>query len=140
LDLGQFSAVYASKRLEFVHIHSGGFARAEEAAEAWFRERPENMIALYARILPPLLSGDLELAEQRLATALKQLPDEPLIISQQGMLHAWRRQTDLALQCVRRALDSPRSFGTRTTPTTTLPAFMRYSGKPTRRWRGWNAA
>jgi DNA-binding SARP family transcriptional activator/Tfp pilus assembly protein PilF len=97
--------------LEWFYIFSGDFARAEEAVEAWFRERPENMIALRARIVPPLLTGDLEVAEQRLAAAMKQLPDEPLIVSQQGMLHAWRRQTDLALQCVRRALDSPRSFG-----------------------------
>jgi hypothetical protein len=46
-----------------------------------------------------------------LATALKQLPDEPWLVTLQGMLHAWRGQADLALQCVRRALDSPRSFG-----------------------------
>ena len=43
--------------------------------------------------------------------ALQQLPDEPLITSLQGMLHARRRQTDAALECVRRALDLPRSFG-----------------------------
>ena len=60
---------------------------------------------------PPLLSGDLDLAEQRLAAALKQFPDEPLLVSLQGMLHARRNQTDLALECVRRALESPRSFG-----------------------------
>ena len=40
-----------------------------------------------------------------------QLPSEPLIISLQGMLHARRSQAELALQCVRSALDSPRSFG-----------------------------
>jgi serine/threonine protein kinase len=97
--------------LEFIHIYSSDFARAEEAAEAWFRERPENMIAVYARILPPLLSGDLELAEQRLGVALKQAPGEPLIVSLQGMLHARRQETGLALECVRSALDSPRSFG-----------------------------
>ncbi len=97
--------------LEFIHIYSSDFARAEEAAEAWFRERPENMIALYARILPPLLSGDLELAEQRLAAALKQAPGEPLIVSLQGMLHARRHETGPALECIRSALDSPRSFG-----------------------------
>ena len=45
------------------------------------------------------------------ATALKQHPDEPLIVSLEGMLHAWRNQTDLALQSVRNALDCPRSFG-----------------------------
>ena len=57
------------------------------------------------------MSGDLDLTEKRLATALQHFPDEPLLISLQGMLHARRHQTDLALECVRRALDSPRSFG-----------------------------
>jgi TolB-like protein/Tfp pilus assembly protein PilF len=97
--------------LEHFYIYSGDFARAEEAVEAWFQERPGNKYALMARILPPLLNGDLELAEQRLAVALKQAPDEPLIVSLQGMLHARRGRTDLALQAVRQALDSPRSFG-----------------------------
>jgi len=34
-----------------------------------------------------------------------------LIVSLQSILHARCNQTDLALQCIRRALDSPRSFG-----------------------------
>jgi DNA-binding SARP family transcriptional activator/tetratricopeptide (TPR) repeat protein len=97
--------------LEWFYIFSGDFARAEEAAEAWFRERPGSMYALATRVVPPLLSGDLELAEQRLAAALVQLPDEPWLITFQGMLHARRRQTEPARQCIRRALDSPGSFG-----------------------------
>lgn len=97
--------------LEWFYIFSGDFARAEEAAEAWFQERPGNMYALATRIVPPLLSGGLDLAEQRLAAALKQLPDEPWFVTFQGMLCARRGQADLALQCVRRALDSPLSFG-----------------------------
>jgi tetratricopeptide (TPR) repeat protein len=97
--------------LEWFHIFSGDFARAEEGVEAWFRERPGNMIALYTRILPPLLSGELELAERRVTAALQRVPEEPVIVTLQGMLHARRGETDLALQCVRRALDSPRSFG-----------------------------
>jgi DNA-binding SARP family transcriptional activator len=100
-----------SGNLEYFYIFSGDFARAEEAAEAWFRERPESVYALTTRIMPPLLSGDLELAEQRLAVALNQLPDMAWLVTFQGMLHARRHQTDLALQCVRRALDSPHSFG-----------------------------
>lgn len=97
--------------LEYFYIYSGDFDRAEEAAEAWFRERPGNAYALGTRILPPLLRGDVALAEQRLAAALNQLPNEPSVISLQGLLHARRNQTDLALKCVRQALDSPRSFG-----------------------------
>ena len=97
--------------LEFFYIYSSDFARAEEAVEVWFRERPENLFALYARILPPLLTGDLELAEQRVAAALKHAPGEPLIVSLQGMLHARRHEAGPALECIRSALDSPRSFG-----------------------------
>ena len=43
--------------------------------------------------------------------ALEHFPDEPLITTLQGILYARRNQTELALECVRRALESPRSFG-----------------------------
>jgi tetratricopeptide (TPR) repeat protein len=97
--------------LEYFFIYSGDFARADEAAEAWFRERPGSMYAGHTRVLTALLRGDLGLAEQRLATALKQLPYEPLLDTFHGIVHARRQQADLAMECVRRALDSPRSFG-----------------------------
>jgi DNA-binding SARP family transcriptional activator/Tfp pilus assembly protein PilF len=97
--------------LEYFYIYSGDLAQAEAAAESWFADRPANTYALVTRIVPPLLSGDLELAEQRIAAALERLPDEPWVVSYQGMLHARRDQADQALQCVRRALDSPHSFG-----------------------------
>lgn len=100
-----------SGNLEFFYLYSGDFARAEEAGEAWLRERPGATYALFFHPQPPLLRGNLDLAEQRLATALQQLPDEPLITSLQGILYARRNQTGLALECVRRALDLPRSFG-----------------------------
>ena len=100
-----------SGNLEFLYLISGDLARAEEAGEAWLRERPGAKYALYFHPQPPLMSGDLDLAEKRLATALQHFPDEPLLISLQGMLYARRNQTDLALECVRRALESPRSFG-----------------------------
>ena len=61
---------------------------------------------LYFHPQPPLMSGDLDLAEQRLAAGLEQFPDEPLLVSLQGMLHARRNQTDPALECVRRALEA----------------------------------
>jgi Tfp pilus assembly protein PilF len=61
--------------------------------------------------LPALLRGDLELAEERLAVALTHMPDEPMLVSIQGILHARRGHGDFARECVRKALDSPRSFG-----------------------------
>ena len=100
-----------SLNLEVFYLYSGDFARAEEAGEAYIRERPGTKYALGFRPLPPLYIGDLDLAEERLATALEQLGDEPLVVSMQGMLHARRNQSGPAVECVRRALDSPRSFG-----------------------------
>ena len=91
---------------------SGDFARAEEAVGGLVPRTPrKHVCARVTRIIPALLRGDLGLAEQRLAAALKQLPDEPWLVTFQGMLHARRGQTDAALECVRKALDSPRSFG-----------------------------
>ena len=97
--------------LEFYYLYSGDFARAEEAGEALLRERPGTLNAVYFHPQPPLLSGDLDLAEQRLAAGLELFPDDPFFVSLQGMLHARRNQTGPALECVRRALEVPRSFG-----------------------------
>ena len=100
-----------SGNLEFLLLYSGDLAGAEEAGEAWLRERPGAKYALFFHPQPPLMSGDLDLAEKRLATALQNRPDEPLITSLQGILHARRNQAGAALECVRRAIDLPRSFG-----------------------------
>ena len=97
--------------LEFYYIYSGDFESAENLTEEWYRERPQNLNANYARILPPLLSGDLELAQERLSIALEQAPDVDLLVSLEGILHARRGEAELAVESVRRALDSPRSFG-----------------------------
>ena len=66
------------------------------------------VLAINMNLLPESLR---KVAGQRLAEASKKLPDEPLIISLQGLLHARRSQPELAQQCVQRALDSGRSFG-----------------------------
>jgi eukaryotic-like serine/threonine-protein kinase len=100
-----------SHNLDLIYLFSGDFARAEKAAESWTKEEPETTYALWYHPQPPLMTGDLDVAERRLAVALKRLPDEPMVVSLQGLLHARRSQPELALQCVRRALDSARSCG-----------------------------
>jgi TolB-like protein/Flp pilus assembly protein TadD len=97
--------------LEFYYLYSGDFVRAEEAGEALVRERPGSSNAVYFHPQPPLMSGDLDLAEQRVGVGLELFPDDPYYVSLQGMLHARRNQTGPALECVRRALEVPRSFG-----------------------------
>lgn len=100
-----------SLNLFMFHLYSGDFARLEEEAEAYIREEPAASYAANVAITSALYSGNLDLAEQRLTAALEQLPYEPLIIASQGILCARRNQAGPALESVRRAIDSPRSFG-----------------------------
>jgi tetratricopeptide (TPR) repeat protein len=100
-----------SYNLEFISLYTGDFARAEELGEAWVKEAPAHRSALWYHPQPPLLAGDLECAGRRLRVAVDKFPDEPLISSLQGLLHACRGEAAPALECVRTALDSPKSFG-----------------------------
>jgi tetratricopeptide (TPR) repeat protein len=100
-----------SYNLEFIYICTGDFARAEELADVWLKEAPRARSSLWFHAQPPIYSGDLDLAAQRLAAGLQQFPDDPAILSLQGMLHAARGQEGPALECVRQALASPHVFG-----------------------------
>jgi serine/threonine protein kinase len=100
-----------ASNLEFVYLYGGDFARAEESAQTWIREGRSTAYGFWFPPQPPLLRGDLELAEQRLTSALDRFPDEPLIVSLEGMLHARRGESGQALECVGKAVDCPRSFG-----------------------------
>jgi TolB-like protein/Flp pilus assembly protein TadD len=97
--------------LKCVYLYSGDFARAEDMVEALLREARGNWVGFWYCAQPPLMTGDLNLAEQRLAASLKLNPDEPLVVSLQGMLHARRHETGAALECVRKALEFPIVFG-----------------------------
>jgi TolB-like protein len=99
-----------ANNLEFILLCSGDFARAEEAGEAWIREKPGTRYALWFHPIPALMLGRLDVAGERVAAGLKLFPNEPLLITLQGMLHARRGESELALECVRRALDFPHSF------------------------------
>ena len=44
-------------------------------------------------------------------TALRLLPDEPMIVSLQGLFHALTGNEEQALKCLVRACASPKSFG-----------------------------
>jgi serine/threonine-protein kinase len=100
-----------SGNLEFFYLYGGDFTGGRALAEGWLKERPDNLYALVTCVICHFGTGDLDSAEKGLAIARQQLPDEPMVAALQGILHARRQQTSLALECVRRALDCPRSFG-----------------------------
>jgi len=97
--------------LEFIYLYSGDFSRAEDAAQAWLREAPGNWSACAYGPQPPLMTGDLNLAERRLEAGLKLYPDDPLLLSLQGTLHCRRKETRPAIECVRKAIDLPITLG-----------------------------
>ena len=100
-----------SYNLEWIYLCSGDFARAEEAAQALLKEAPASWNAAILSPQAPLMTGDLNLAAQRLAAALKLFPRDPFLLSQQGTLHARRQEPAAALECVRQALDLPITLG-----------------------------
>jgi serine/threonine protein kinase/tetratricopeptide (TPR) repeat protein len=97
--------------LEHILLYSGDFVRAEATAQAWLKESPTAWNAFYFAAQPPLMTGNLALAEQRLTVGLKLHPDEPTILSLQAILHARRNEPDAALECVRKSLDVPITKG-----------------------------
>jgi serine/threonine protein kinase len=93
------------------YLWDGDLDRAERELDAWARQSPENKYLLWFRPLPALFRGDLESAKNHIASALNLLPDEPLMISLNGLLHALHQNSGAAMDCVQRARESPRSFG-----------------------------
>ena len=97
--------------LESYYLYRGDFTRFAALVDDTSFERPTDPLSLLGHSLAPLFLDDLDLAERRLALAATQLPDEPLVASLEGILHARRSRPHAALDCVHRALESPRSFG-----------------------------
>jgi tetratricopeptide (TPR) repeat protein len=100
-----------TQNLEYIDLYSGDFARAEDAAKRWLAEELDSVYYLNFSVHCALLNGDLELAGRRVAELAKKSLDDPFFVSLQGLLHARRNQAGAALECIRKALDSPRSFG-----------------------------
>jgi TolB-like protein/Tfp pilus assembly protein PilF len=96
---------------EFIDLYSGDFASAEKAAKVWLEAAPGSVYARNFYAYSALLNGNMELAGQQLTATVKELQDDPFFLTLQGLLYAHRHQTDPALECVRKALDCPRSFG-----------------------------
>jgi serine/threonine protein kinase/Tfp pilus assembly protein PilF len=93
------------------YLWEGDLDRAERELDVWAQQSPLNKYLLWFRAQPALFRGDLESAEKYVALALKILPDEPLMISLNGLVRALHQDSAAALDCVHQACESPRSFG-----------------------------
>jgi DNA-binding winged helix-turn-helix (wHTH) protein/tetratricopeptide (TPR) repeat protein len=92
-------------------LWEGNFTEAAREIEAWVKESPGHIYPVYWRPSHALLIGDLDRAAVLIAEALALHGEDPMIVSLQGLLHAFRGQREPALDCVRRACAIARSFG-----------------------------
>jgi len=94
-----------------VYVWSGQYDSAREYVDAWRSDNPSNKYANYFAPQLAMMTGNWQEAESLLHGALQLEPDEPLIISLQGVFFALRGKADLALKCMGQACASPKSFG-----------------------------
>jgi DNA-binding winged helix-turn-helix (wHTH) protein/tetratricopeptide (TPR) repeat protein len=94
-----------------VYVWNQEYDSAREEIEAWRAENPENKYPVYFAVQLALMTGDLKEAKDLLDEALQLLPEEPLIISLQGVYCASAGLAGKALDCLTTACASPRSFG-----------------------------
>ncbi len=94
-----------------VYIWSREHELAQEQIQAWRAESPSNKYAIYFAAQLAMMVEDWKQATDLLDEALQLLPEEPLIISLQGVFCALTGRADQALDCTTRACASPKSFG-----------------------------
>jgi len=94
-----------------VYVWSREYELARERIEAWRAENPGNKYAIYFAPQPAMMIGNWKEARNLLDEALQLLPDEPLIISLQGVFYSLTGKSEQALECMNRACASPKSFG-----------------------------
>jgi DNA-binding winged helix-turn-helix (wHTH) protein/tetratricopeptide (TPR) repeat protein len=94
-----------------VYVWNREYDLARQQIQAWRKESPSNKYALYFAPFPAMMTGDWNEASRLMEEALQLVPNEPLIISLQGLLHALVGNRDAAIECVTRACSSPKSFG-----------------------------
>jgi DNA-binding winged helix-turn-helix (wHTH) protein/tetratricopeptide (TPR) repeat protein len=94
-----------------VFVWNQEYDLAREEIETWRFENPDNKYPVYFAVQLALLTGDLNAARGLLDEAFQLLPEEPLIVSLEGVYYALTGLAGKALDCLTAACASPKSFG-----------------------------
>jgi tetratricopeptide (TPR) repeat protein len=94
-----------------VYVWNQEYDLARETIQAWRAESPGNTYAIYFAPQPAMMTGEWKEAKALLDEAVQALPDDPIIISSQGVFYALTGKHEQALDCMMRACANPRSFG-----------------------------
>jgi DNA-binding winged helix-turn-helix (wHTH) protein/tetratricopeptide (TPR) repeat protein len=94
-----------------VYVWGQEYELARQQIQVWRAESPGNKYAIYFAPQPAMMTGELKEAGILLDQAMELLPEEPMIVSLQGVFHALTGDDSKALDCVTKACASPKSFG-----------------------------
>ena len=94
-----------------VYIWNQEYDLARAELHAWRTENPGNKYPIYFAPQPAMNTGDLKEARILLDEAAELLPEEPLIVSLQGVFYALTGNDRKALDCLNKACANPKSFG-----------------------------
>jgi DNA-binding winged helix-turn-helix (wHTH) protein/tetratricopeptide (TPR) repeat protein len=94
-----------------VYLWNLEYDLAREEIEAWGAESPGNKYPVYFAVQLALMTEDLREARALLDKAIQALPEEPLIISLEGVYYALNGSEGKAFDCLTTACASPKSFG-----------------------------
>ena len=94
-----------------VYIWNQDYDLARKELQAWRAENPGNKYPIYFAPQLAMMTGDWKESKALLDEAVQLLPEEPLIVSLQGVFYALTGNDRKALDCLAKACASPRSFG-----------------------------
>jgi DNA-binding winged helix-turn-helix (wHTH) protein/tetratricopeptide (TPR) repeat protein len=94
-----------------VYVWNREYEPAREEIKAWRGENPGHKYALYFAPQPAMMTGEWKEASILLDEAVRLVPNEPLIISLQGVFFALTGKDEQALACMAKACAIPKSFG-----------------------------
>jgi len=94
-----------------VYVWNQEYELAREQISAWRTESPENRYPIYFAAQVAMMTGDWDEAKRLMTEARDLLPDEPMMVSLEGVLFALKGQKAEALDCVTRACSNPKTFG-----------------------------
>jgi len=89
----------------------GEYNLARDQIALWRAENPSSKYAVYFAPQPAMLTGDWKRAKVLLDEAASLVPDDPMIVSMQGVFHALTGNSQQALRCMTRACANPKTFG-----------------------------
>ena len=100
-----------SHNITQVYLWNGEYERARQQLKGWRAEFPEDKYAMNFAFHLAILTRQWDDAERLGAEASRLTPEEPLVISLEGLMHATQGRSAPALRCMNRACTNPKSFG-----------------------------